>query len=96
MHTHEHVHEDGTVHVHEHTHTDGHTHEHGESKETFALLKYFSDHNAAHAKELEGIAGRLRDEGHGHAAEHVEEAARYLLDCGDELHDALHELGIGH
>jgi molecular chaperone GrpE (heat shock protein) len=94
MHTHEHE--------HEHTHADGdvhshtHSHEHTHSNETFALLKYASDHNAAHAAELENLAERLRNEGHSHTAEHVSEAARYLLDCGDELHDALHELGIGH
>ena len=79
-HTHEHTHADGTTHTHEHAHPHDHTHDCGHScescgtpcehtpmEELTALMKYMVGHNAAHAKELAELAGKL-DEAGNHAA----------------------------
>ena len=83
-HTHEHTHADGTTHTHEHAHPHDHTHDCGHScescgtpcehtpmEELTALMKYMVGHNAAHAKELADLAGKLDEAGNHDAYEQV-------------------------
>ncbi len=75
-HTHDHLHEEG----HEHTHDHGCSGscagcasqcEHTPMEELMALMKYMVGHNAAHAKELADLAGKLNEMGNHMAYEQV-------------------------
>ena len=72
---HDHDHECG--HHHDHDHECGHGgcghchHEHTPMEELTALMKYMVGHNAAHAKELADLAGKLQQLGGGYAYEQV-------------------------
>ena len=84
-HHHHHDHECG--HHHDHDHECGHHHhdhdhgcggcggcghqEHTPMEELAALMKYMVSHNAAHAKELADLAGRLQQAGNPVAYEQV-------------------------
>ena len=81
-HTHPHTHEH--THDHEHTHEHEHSHEHCDPKacagcadcadpkaELAALMKYMVNHNAAHANELAGLAGKLKEMGDSTGYEQV-------------------------
>ena len=75
-HTHAHIHEDGTVHTHSHgcdhdCHGCGTPCEHTPMEELTALMKYMVGHNAAHAKELADLAGKLDEAGNHEAFEQV-------------------------
>ena len=85
MHEHHH-HEHHHHHDHDHEHHHHHDHDHGCSgscqgcasqcehtpmEELMALMKYMVGHNAAHAKELAELAGRLEQAGSRTAYEQV-------------------------
>lgn len=85
-HTHEHTHEHIHDHDHPHTHPHDHSHDHGcagscgscqggcehtPMEELTALMKYMVGHNAAHAKELADLAGKLEEAGNHVAYEQV-------------------------
>ena len=85
-HTHEHTHDHDHPHTHPHTHPHDHSHEHGcagscgscqggcehtPMEELTALMKYMVGHNAAHAKELADLAGKLEEAGNHVAYEQV-------------------------
>lgn len=85
-HTHEHTHEHIHDHDHSHTHPHDHSHDHGcagscgscqggcehtPMEELTALMKYMVGHNAAHAKELADLAGKLEEAGNHVAYEQV-------------------------
>ncbi len=85
-HTHEHTHDHTHEHTHEHTHDHPHDHdhscagqcggcqtpcEHTPMEELTALMKYMVGHNAAHAKELAELAGKLEEAGNHVAYEQV-------------------------
>ena len=89
-HTHEHHHEH--AHSHEHPHSHDHLHEHGHEHnhthtpmdELVALMKYMVGQNAAHAKELAELAGKL-DEAGSHAAYHKVTDAVACFEKGNEM-----------
>ena len=96
-HTHEHHHEH--AHSHEHPHSHDHLHEHGHEHnhthtpmdELVALMKYMVGQNAAHAKELAELAGKL-DEAGSHAAYHkVMDAVAYFEKGNEMLAEVLKE-----
>ncbi len=75
-HTHDHLHEEG--HAHHHDHECGGNCggcaggcEHTPMEELMALMKYMVGHNAAHAKELADLAGKLNEMGNHMAYEQV-------------------------
>lgn len=75
-HTHDHLHEEG--HEHHHSHDCGGSCagcqgacEHTPMEELTALMKYMVGHNAAHAKELADLAGKLNEMGNHTAYEQV-------------------------
>ena len=84
---HSHSHEHPHTHDHEHTHDHQHDHEHSHCdhgcsncaapcqhtpmEELTALMKYMANHNAAHARELAGLADQLRQAGNPAAYEQV-------------------------
>lgn len=85
-HTHEHTHDHDHPHTHPHTHPHDHSHDHGcagscgscqggcehtPMEELTALMKYMVGHNAAHAKELADLAGKLEEAGNHVAYEQV-------------------------
>lgn len=82
-HTHTHTHEGGDhTHTHdgahgEHTHSHDCTHECNTCggcdpmQETLALMQYMVNHNAAHARELAGLAKKLGELGNHAASEQV-------------------------
>ncbi len=85
-HEHTHTHADGTTHSHPHSHEGEHEHthdcghgcsgcatpcEHTPMEELTALMKYMVSHNAAHAKELADLAGKLEEIGKHTAYEQV-------------------------
>ena len=86
-HHHHHDHDHGHDHHHHHDHDHHHhDHEHGCSgscqgcasqcehtplEELMALMKYMVGHNAAHAKELADLAGKLQQMGGSYAYEQV-------------------------
>lgn len=75
-------HEDGE-HAHPHEHGHDHSHEHDcaqdchdcggcdPMQETLALMQYMINHNAAHARELEGLAKKLGELGNEAASQQV-------------------------
>lgn len=78
---HEHGHHDH-CHDHEHCHEHGHDHSHScggncsacaqdPKAEIKALMNYMVKHNTAHAKELEGLAKQLKEQGLDMAFEQV-------------------------
>ena len=85
-HSHSHHHE-GEDHVHSHDQLHGHDHDHNHSHgcdhscsgcagcdpmtETLALMQYMVNHNAAHARELAELAGKLEQLGNEAAARQV-------------------------
>lgn len=84
--SHEHTHEHTHDHDHPHTHPHDHSHDHGcagscgscqggcehtPMEELTALMKYMVGHNAAHAKELADLAGKLEEAGNHVAYEQV-------------------------
>ena len=76
-HHHDHCHHDHCHHDHDHDHCGqgcggcgGHC-EHTPMEELVALMKYMVGHNAAHAKELAELAGRLEQAGSRTAYEQV-------------------------
>ena len=85
-HTHDHDHPHTHPHDHPHTHPHDHSHDHGcagscgscqggcehtPMEELTALMKYMVGHNAAHAKELADLAGKLEEAGNHVAYEQV-------------------------
>ena len=81
-HTHDHEHEHAQIHEDgvAHTHSHGCDHdcqgcgtpcEHTPMEELTALMKYMVGHNAAHAKELADLAGKLDEAGNHDAYEQV-------------------------
>ena len=85
-HTHDHTHDHDHPHTHPHTHPHDHSHDHGcagscgscqggcehtPMEELTALMKYMVGHNAAHAKELADLAGKLEEAGNHVAYEQV-------------------------
>lgn len=67
-HEHAHIHEDGVAHTHSHgcdhdCQGCGTPCEHTPMEELTALMKYMVGHNAAHAKELADLAGKLDEAG---------------------------------
>ena len=66
-------------HDHDHDHEHCHEHEHDchecggcdPMTETLALMQYMINHNAAHARELEGLAKKLGELGNEAAAQQV-------------------------
>lgn len=85
-HVHSHHHE-GEEHSHSHDHLHEHDHSHDHShgcdhacgscagcdpmQETLALMQYMVKHNAAHARELAELAGKLKELGNETAAAQV-------------------------
>ena len=65
-----HEHEHGHEHCHHHDHCGGHC-DHTPMEELVALMKYMGGHNAAHAKELAGLARKLDEAGNHTAFEQV-------------------------
>ena len=87
--------ENAAVPTHAHEHGDPHSHEHdregrsdhGEAKpldRLYALMKYMTGHNADHTRELEAMAGRLKEAGNEEACELTMEAVRFF-DRGNEV-----------
>ena len=75
-HDHEHSHEH-----HEHHHDHDHHHDNGEAKpldQLYALIRYMSGHNADHTRELEALAGQLKDAGNQEAYALAMEAVGYF------------------
>ncbi len=85
-HSHSHHHEgEEHSHSHEHLHDHGHSHDHDHGcahscsgcagcdpmQETLALMQYMVNHNAAHARELAELAGKLEQLGNEAAARQV-------------------------
>lgn len=72
-HTHEHTHTHDHPHDHDHLHDAQaeHDHPHTPKDELLALMKYMVGHNAAHAKELADLAGKLDEAGNHDAYEQV-------------------------
>ncbi len=86
-HAHHHEHDHDHPHTHEALHAQGieHTHSHCESgcascatpcqhtpmEELTALMQYMVNHNAAHARELAGLAQQIKDAGNPVACEQV-------------------------
>ena len=72
-------------HSHEHLHDHGHSHDHDHGcthscsscagcdpmQETLALMQYMVNHNAAHARELAELAGKLKELGNETASAQV-------------------------
>ena len=88
--THTHEHEYSYTHTHEHTHeheVHHHHHDHSEAKpleQLYALMKYMTGHNADHTRELEAMAGKLKEAGNEEAYELTMEAVRFF-DQGNEV-----------
>ncbi len=75
-HTHDHLHEEGHEHHHDHGCSGSCAGcqsqcEHTPMEELMALMKYMVGHNAAHAKELADLAGKLNEMGNPMAYEQV-------------------------
>ncbi len=83
-HEHDHTHPHEHDHLHSEGHTHDHSHdcsgscssctggcEHTPMEELLALMKYMSNHNAAHAKELADLAAQLEKAGNHMAYEQV-------------------------
>ena len=85
-HHHEHSHSHEHPHSHDHLHERGHEHHHSHTPmdELVALMKYMVGHNAAHAKELAELAGKL-DEAGSHAAYHKVMDAVAYFEKGNEM-----------
>lgn len=84
-HTHEHAHNHGEAHEHSHDHE--HHHDHGEARpldQLYALMRYMTGHNADHTRELETLAGQLKDAGNEEAYALTMEAVRFF-DQGNEV-----------
>lgn len=96
--THTHEHEYSYTHTHEHTHeheVHHHHHDHSEAKpleQLYALMKYMTGHNADHTKELETMAGKLKDAGNGEAYELTMEAVRFFDQGNEVLSKALEKI----
>lgn len=98
-HAHPHVHagEDGHTHTHPeedlaHHHEHHHEHPHSSGKpveELYALMKYMAGHNASHTRELEHLAGEVRDAGNSEAYDHIMEAVRFFDEGNTALAKAL-------
>ncbi len=84
-HSHSHTHEGGDhTHTHDlHDHNQEHDHSHGcdqqcdgchscdPMQETLALMQYMINHNAAHARELAQLAGKVDELGNHAASEQI-------------------------
>lgn len=96
--THTHEHEYSYTHTHEHTHeheVHHHHHDHSEAKpleQLYALMKYMTGHNADHTRELETMAGKLKDAGNGEAYELTMEAVRFFDQGNEVLSKALEKI----
>ena len=96
--THTHEHEYSYTHTHEHTHeheVHQHHHDHSEAKpleQLYALMKYMTGHNADHTRELETMAGKLKDAGNGEAYELTMEAVRFFDQGNEVLSKALEKI----
>ena len=101
-HTHSHAHHHEHTHSHEHPHTHDHLHEHGHEHhnshtpmdEFLALMKYMTDHNAAHAKELAELAYKLDEVGSHMAYHKVMDAVACFEQGNSMLSEVLHDLGM--
>ena len=79
QHPHQHDQLHGEGHTHEHSHECasncssccGSCHTPSPMEELMALMQYMANHNAAHARELAELAGRLEDAGNHAAFEQV-------------------------
>ncbi|MBQ8971757.1 MAG: cobalt transporter [Clostridia bacterium] len=95
-HDHEHTHADGTTHSHPHEHAhDHHSHAHGEGKpidELVALMKYMTEHNAAHTHELEDLAHEVQHAGQNAAHDDIMKAVRFFNQGNEALRLALSKL----
>ena len=101
-HTHSHTHE-GEEHDHEHPHDHDHehtehTHVHGQPQiqpadKLLALMRYMAGHNADHTRELEGLAGELKDAGNQEAYDLAMEAVRFFDQGNEALAKALEKMG---
>ena len=75
-HTHDHLHQEGQAHDHSHDCSGNCAGcadkcEHTPMEELMALMKYMVGHNAAHAKELADLAGKIDETGNHAAYEQV-------------------------
>lgn len=91
-HPHDHHGEEGHTHTHPeedqaHHHEHHHEHPHSAGKpaeELYALMKYMAGHNASHTRELEHLAGEVRDAGSAGTYDLIMEAVRFF-DQGNEV-----------
>jgi hypothetical protein len=100
-HTHEHTHPHGEEHEHRHGHEHGHDHphehhhDHGEARpldQLYALMRYMTGHNADHTRELETLAGQLKNAGNEEAYALTMEAVRFFDQGNAVLSKALEKL----
>ncbi len=96
---HAHEHEHTYAHAHEHSHSHGeahdHGHDHGEARpldRLYALMRYMTGHNADHTRELETLAGQLKDAGNEEAYALAMEAVRFFDQGNAVLSRALEKL----
>ena len=87
---------DNAVHSHEHDHhhtEHGHDHHHEEGgkslKELYALVQYMHEHNAAHTRELEELAGEALRSGQTEAYYDIMDAVRSFMEGNTSLAKAL-------
>lgn len=100
-HTHEHAHPHGEEHEHRHDHEHSHDHphehhhDHGEARpldQLYALMRYMTGHNADHTRELETLAGQLKDAGNEEAYALTMEGVRFFDQGNAVLSKALEKL----
>ena len=93
-HTHAHTHDHAHPHEHAHLHDGGaaHDHAHTPMEELLALMKYMVGHNAAHAEELAGLAGKLDEAGHHDAYHKVMDAVADFRKGNETLSEVLQAL----
>ncbi len=93
---HEHDYPVENKHTHSHSHAHTHEHEHDGAVHTqtglVALMKYMVGHNAAHTRELTGLAAQLEQTGRHDAYEKVMSAIADFEKGNAQLADVLQNL----
>lgn len=88
---------EGTAHSHGGRHMRVHSHDHGDGggtpmEELLALMKYMVGHNDAHAQELTGLAGQLKEAGKLRAYREIMDAVAGFDIANAKLDAVLQEL----
>ena len=95
-HTHTHPHEHDPEHEHAHEHeAHHHHHDHGAeqpAEKLHALMHYMAGHNRDHTKELEVLAGQVKEAGNEEAYAAVMDAVRFFDQGNEALARALEKI----